>query len=189
MSSSYKDPIEPFWFDYWRGISATPRAWAKKGENLVRAFRLVAAASVEGDIHCDMRDQALMLAGMGIEVMLKALIVADAAKRELVVRKPTTKTEQKLQDTFYSHNLAKLAHRAGLSLSKQQPRVAKVLSEHIYWRGRYVMPKEQGIKDIIPIRHGKTDFGPRHRPVTDKQVEELIEHVVAEVHRRLQNKP
>ena len=49
-----------------------------KGENLVHAFEAVAAASVNGLMQFDMRDQALMLAGMGIEVMLKALLVENA---------------------------------------------------------------------------------------------------------------
>jgi hypothetical protein len=187
MSSPYQ-ASKPFWLSYWRDIYAMPRAWAMKGENLVHAFEAVAAASVNGLMQFDMRDQALMLAGMGVEVMLKALLVENAHTRDLVVRKPTTADEKALHKTFYSHNLVALARVAGLSLSKQQTEVAEALSAYISWRGRYVMPTERGIDDIIPIEHDNGLVGPPHHHVTYEEAKELIDDVIAEVHRRLQNK-
>jgi hypothetical protein len=189
MSSPYQ-PNKTLWLNYWRGIYATPRAWAMKGENLIHAFEAVAAASVEGSMQFDMKDQALMLAGMGIEVMLKALLVENAHTRDLVsrVRQPTTVVETDLQKTFYRHNLVALAFAARLSLSKQQTEVAEALSTYIYWRGRYVMPTERGIDDIIPIKHENGLVGPPHRHVTYEEARELIDQVIAEVHRRLYNK-
>src|SRR5438093_9525895 len=64
-----------FWAEYRRGLYAMPRAWAHKGENLVHAFEVVAFAAEENGV--DVRDQALMLAGMAIEVLLKATLVDD----------------------------------------------------------------------------------------------------------------
>src|SRR4051812_42393091 len=57
-----------FWTGYWRGLYATPRAWAHKGERLAHAFQAVADKTDSSSMHLDMREQALMLAGMAIEV-------------------------------------------------------------------------------------------------------------------------
>lgn len=189
MSTPHQ-PDKEFWLGYWRSIYGMPRAWAMKGENLVHAFEAVAAASVSGSMQFNMRDQALMLAGMGIEVMLKALLVEDAHTRDLVskVRQPTSDDEVALQRTFYSHNLAALALTADVQLSAQQTEVADSLSTFIYWRGRYLMPTERGVDDIVPIQDDNGLVGSPHRDVTFEETQELIDHVIAEIHSRLQNK-
>ncbi len=191
MAKKKPSAKDDFWLSYRQGVYSTPRAWAMKGENLVHAFEAVADASVEGDINFDMTDQALMLAGMAIEAKFKAIILEDKDKCDVVsgVREPTTKREEKLRDkTFYTHDLVKLAKEADVSLSKQETEVAKALSVYILWRGRYAMPTQRGIHDIIPIKHDNGLVGPPHHHVTHEEATELIDHVVAEVKSRLYNK-
>ncbi len=181
---------DAFWLSYWQGLYSTPRAWAMKGENLVHAFEAVAGASVEGDINFDMTDQALMLAGMAIEAKFKAIILENKDYSDLVsrVREPTTPPEEKLRKTFYKHDLVELADVADVSLSQQETEVAKTLSVYIRWRGRYVMPTEKTINDIIPIQHENGLVGPSHGHVTYKEARELIDHVVDDVKSRLYDK-
>lgn len=76
-----------FWETYWHGLYATPRAWAHKAENLIHAFEAVVSASVTGSMHLDMLDQALMLAGMSVEVQLKAILVNVPAGNVMRVRR------------------------------------------------------------------------------------------------------
>ncbi|WP_422011800.1 hypothetical protein [Roseateles sp.] len=183
-------PDRTFWLNYWRGIYEVPRAWAMKGENLFHAFEAVAAGSDSGLMQFNMRDQALMLAGMSVEVMMKALIVNDTHSRELVsgVKKPATALENDLVKAFYSHNLVALAAPASVPLSKLQADIAGALSTYIYWRGRYVMPTERGIDDIIPIENDAGLVGPPDRHVSYSEAREVIHYVIATVQARLGNK-
>jgi hypothetical protein len=80
MPNNFSD-ARAFWSKYAVALYATPRAWAHKSENLVHAFEAVAAASEPGSMHLNMNDQALMLAGMSIEVQLKAILVSIAGIR------------------------------------------------------------------------------------------------------------
>lgn len=59
-----------FWKAYSQELYAVPRAWTHKGENLIHAYRTVLAASEPETMHLNMHDQAFMLAGMAIEVLL-----------------------------------------------------------------------------------------------------------------------
>ena len=182
MSAPFK-PDKPFWTQYWRSIYGVPRAWAVKGENLVHAFEAVAAASQSGSMHFDLCDQALMLAGMAIEVQLKALLVNRATIRDVVsgIRNPANDSERKTLSAFYSHRLADLAQVAGLALSKEQIAVANSLSQYIYWRGRYVLPTERGIDDIVPVVLENGLVGIRHQGITIEGARDLIEIVIKEV--------
>jgi len=180
-------PDKPFWTQYWRSIYGVPRAWALKGENLIHAFEAVAAASVSDSPQFNIQAQALMLAGMAIEVELKALLVSDSHIRELVsgLRQPANEAEQNLQTVFYSHKLAKLAEAAKLNLTAEQTRVAETLTSYIYWRGRYVMPTERGIDDIIPIEQEDGLVRPPDANVSFEEAKNFIELVIAEVKIRL----
>lgn len=182
MSTPFK-PDKPFWTKYWRSIYGVPRAWAVKGENLVHAFEAVAAASQTGSMNFDLRDQALMLAGMAIEVQLKALLVNRATLRDVVscLRKPTDDVERNVLRAFYSHRLADLAQVAGLVLSNEQVAVANSLSQYIYWRGRYVLPTEGGIDDIVPVVLENGLVGVPHQGITIEGARDLIKVVIDEV--------
>lgn len=164
-----------------------PRAWAHQGERLIHAFEAVAAASVAGSMHLDMREQALMLAGMAIEVQLKAILVSVPEVRTVVTagKPPQGGSSERLWNTFHSHRLAELAEEAKLSLTTKQRRTASVLAQYVYWRGRYIVPTERGIDDLIPVRHEDGLVGPSERDVTVEVASDLIWQVVGEVKRRL----
>lgn len=160
-----------------------PRAWAVRGENLVHAFEAVAAASRSESINFDLRDQALMLAGMAIEVQLKAIIVANPQIRDLVsgVRDDSSEEDRSAKRAFYSHRLVDLAALADVALSADQSDVAAGLTQWIYWRGRYVVPTERGIDDLLPVRVEDGLVGSRLRVVTMESARDLIWVVIGAV--------
>lgn len=188
MNAPFKPDIEG-WRKYWRGIYEIPRAWAMKGENLFHAFEAVAAASDEGSMQFNLRDQALMLAGMSIEVMLKALIVDNPKSRDLVLglRAPETPACRALKGAFYSHRLRELATHAGVEMSPDQMDILASLTSHVYWRGRYVVPTEAALKDIVPIEDEMGLVGPPHRDVSYEETTAVIRAVIASVKERLGN--
>ena len=172
-----------WWTEYWRGLYATPRAWAHKGELLFHAFEAIADASVPGSMHLNMRDQALMLAGMSVEVQLKAIIVHSQAARAVVTASRPAKTSQDraLWDAFYSHSLTILAQHAGVALTPAQAATAAALTEFIYWRGRYVLPTERGIGSLIPVVLPTGLVGDPLQQDSFDTVRELIAHVIKAV--------
>ncbi len=178
-----------FWSAYAVALYATPRAWAHKGENLVHAFEAVAAASVPGSMHLNMNDQALMLAGMSIEVQLKAILVSTAAIRDIVTapQRPNATDVSALAvwQVFFSHNLPKLAELAQVSLDREQQLTATALSQYIYWRGRYVVPTERGIDDLIPVELDTGLVGQAHSYATVESARSLIQHTIHAVKSRL----
>jgi hypothetical protein len=192
LKNTKPNPIhaKQFWLEFTRGLYKTPRAWAHKGERLYHAFEAVAAASKQDDEswwHLDMNDQALMLAGMSIEVQLKAILVAIPDVK-IIVTAPERHTEKKafkVWKVFYSHNLLELFKLAKIDLSSQQEQVAIALSQYIYWRGRYVVPTEKGIDDLIPTKLDTGLYGQLHRVATIDTARELINVVIAEVKARL----
>ena len=175
------------WKVYWDGLYGTPRAWAHKGENLIHAFEAVASASVQGSMHLNIQDQALMLAGMAIEVMLKAIIVNDPKARAVVTapKSPSDSAGKSLWTAFYSHRLVDVAREANVDLANERIKTAAALSQYIYWRGRYVVPTERGIGDLIPVLLDNGLIGQPHNDITLKAARDLINHVVVEVKARL----
>jgi hypothetical protein len=175
-----------FWKDYSQRLYGVPRAWAHKGENLIHAFRAVVAASVPDSMHLNIQDQAFMLAGMAIEVQLKAILVNSPAVRAVVTGSCPQKTDPnlKLWRRFFSHNLVELALEANLPLTDAEQRVAIALSQYIYWRGRYVVPLDSGMDDFIPVELDSGLAGQAHH-ISVRDATELIDRVVAEVKARL----
>jgi hypothetical protein len=178
---------EKFWSEYARGMYGVPRAWAHKAENLIHAFEAVSAASIPGSLHADLRDQALMLAGMATEVLLKATIVTDEASRASVTAPAATAPPEAraLRRIFFSHNLRELAGVAGLALSEADGRVADALSQYVYWRGRYVVPTERAYDDLIPIVGLDGLVNPKHISATVESARALVAAAKALVHARL----
>lgn len=121
----------------------------------------------------DLRDQALMLAGMAVEVLLKAIAVSDPETRAIVTgpKKPRTNGAAKVWDAFYSHDLVDLAASAGITLDELLEPTATGLSQNVLWKDRYVLPREKGIEHLA-----RRDLNP---PV--EQARMLIERVVREV--------
>lgn len=187
--AQHSSDAQSFWTNYAAALYATPRAWAHKGENLIHAFEAVAAASVHDLIHLNMADQALMLAGMSIEVQLKAILVSMVSIRDVVTaeKRPNVADADAftMWQVFYSHNLPKLAELAQVSLDREQLQTAIALSQYIYWRGRYVVPRGQGIDDLIPVELDNGLVGQAHRYATVESARSLIQYVISEVKARL----
>lgn len=175
-----------FWKAYAEGLYGAPRAWAHKGENLINAFEAVCAASEPNSMHLNMVDQALMLAGMSIEVQLKAILVGDSVVRAVVTGKKPHRTDPNadLWNRFFSHDLVALAQVANLTLIDSEVRTAAALTQYIYWRGRYVVPTERGLVDLVPVQLEGGLVGQAHR-ITVQDARALIERVVKEVKLRL----
>jgi len=175
------------WKSYWTDLYGAPRAWAHKGENLIHAFEAVASASVQGSMHLNMQDQAFMLAGMAVEVMLKAIIVNVPEARAVVTapKCPTNSADKSLWAAFYSHRLVDVAKEANVVLANDRLKTAAALSQYIYWRGRYVVPTERGIDDLIPVVLDNGLIGQPHNDITIDAARDLINYVVVEVKARL----
>jgi hypothetical protein len=67
----------------------------------------------------------LMLCGMALELLLKTILLEQGKEPKL------------------THNLVELAKDAGLSFDEKQLGLLSILSESIYWDGRYPVPKEE----------------------------------------------
>jgi hypothetical protein len=137
-------------------------------------------------MHLNMHDQALMLAGMAVEVQLKAILVNDPSVRAVVTvtRPPGASAASILWTAFYSHNISDLARACNIKLSVKRRKIANALSQYIYWRGRYVVPKERGVDDLLPAKLETGLVGQRHQ-ITIEDARELIDYVVSEVKVRL----
>ena len=173
-----------FWANYWKDIYSTPRAWAHKGERLVHAFEAVVAAT---DPSHNMLDQAFMLAGMAIEVMLKSILISTPKVKRIVVlpKKPDIPDEKAIWNAFYSHDLSSLAKQATMSLSDDEVIVADVLAEFIYWRGRYVVPTQKGIGGLESWKIANGRLSQHHSQISIEAVRSLVERTVNEVKSRL----
>jgi hypothetical protein len=66
-----------------------------------------------------------MLCGMALELLLKALLVAQGTEPKTV------------------HDLVALSKDAGLHLTEKQEALFEILSEAIIWEGRYPVPKQE----------------------------------------------
>lgn len=187
MSSSFdRAQAVVFWEQYRVAMHATPRAWAHKAENLIHAFEALIAASDPNSMHMNLNDQAFMLAGMSVEVQLKALITHDPGARSAVspAAEPSAGPDRQLWKAFRSHDLVLLADKAQLALDDSQERIAIALSEYIYWRGRYVVPAAKGIDDLLPVEGADGLLGPKHHIPTD-EVRSFLWYVVDAVKNRL----
>lgn len=94
----------------------------------------------------DMGDVALMLAGMALENMAKA-VLAKQGKLEL--------NGSKLKSKVATHKLRKHFKDADITLNQEQARTLDLLEKYVQWRGRYHAPigsddmvreNEQGMK-------------------------------------------
>ena len=139
----------------------------------------------------DVHDQALMLAGMASEVLLKALVVHCPQMRTIVTtyRRRLDDAGKELHKVFYSHDLVRLASVARVALSDDQKDIADVLSEYISWRGRYVLPIEANLEDLVPTPLHDGLVGMRHLSITIDASRVLLSRLIGEVKLRLYRDP
>ena len=172
---------------YWFGVLTMPRAWVHKGESLRQAFALVAEGSeVERTLDFDVHEQALMLAGMACEALLKALAVSRPVVREAVMNTESFHAPATLLGKdFFTHDLPRLARLADVALSPSQSEHARTLTEFIVWRGRYMMPKEGSIRELLP-RLGPDGLHTQpHASMTIDDARSLLESIVIVVRARI----
>lgn len=185
--STYKitRQVRDHWKKHRQGIYATPRAWVLKGMNLVYAFEAVAAASNNESWHLFMDDQAFMLAGMAVEVHLKSILVNEPTVRAVVTSDvAVSDADNKLRKTFYSHDLGALSEAGKVLFTDSEKKIAAALSQYINWRGRYVMPTEKSLDNLIPVILPDGLVGQAHRVLID-DARALIKCVIDEVNARL----
>ena len=73
-----------------------------------------------------------MLMGMSFELIFKAHYVGQCVGENIEIN--------------YSHNLATLAKKAEFPISNEEKEIFSVLTEYIYWDGKYPIPKK---KDLL----------------------------------------
>ena len=103
-------------------------------------------------MHLNMQDQALMLAGMAVEVQLKAILVNLPEVRAVVTapKPPGASADSQLWNAFYSDNLPELARASRVKLTNEQRNTATALSQYIYWQGRYVVATTAALTTSCP---------------------------------------
>ena len=103
----------------------TPGYWHSKSHDLlVSARTLWKAMQNESELEINCWATYKMLMGMSFELLFKAHCIGSG-------------TEFKT-----THDLVALARTSGLSTSKDENKILKVLSEYIIWDGRYPTPKK-----------------------------------------------
>ena len=175
------------WKRHWHGLYATPRAWAHKGENLVDAFGVLAPVATTRTMDFDIHAQTLMIAGMAVEVLLKAILVHDPEVRRIVMSRSKSHSakEKELYSIFYNHNLADIARAARVRLTRTQRLTALSLSQYIIWKGRYIVPTMSRITDLVPVPQENGLIGPSDRNVTISMAARLVERSMRAVRSRL----
>jgi hypothetical protein len=130
--------------------------------------------------------QALMLAGMAAEAVLKAVILCDANNAGAVAG-PEPKPDDPTRDLhggFHRHDLEKLAALAQLKLTKKQTKVARALTQYIEWRGRYPVPKESRVDDDVPQMDADGLYKQKKEAATFDTARELLRLAFGEYNAR-----
>lgn len=115
-----------------------PLTWQLKAKQIWIAANVLKSSLVdalsESNI-CDERNQLwgpyYMLSGMAIECLAKGLIIANGA----FINKVSDFFGKEIKAS--SHDLTPLVKLAGISISPQESRVLKALTENIEWVARY----------------------------------------------------
>jgi hypothetical protein len=136
-STLFTDPFERknkpvYWFNKASDLRGSAGAiWASMYEPAFAPVpkRLGLGSSFSFSIACG--SVYLMLCGMALEALLKAIIIEKGYKPE------------------FTHDLPAHWKKAGLKATKNQLGLLTILSEAIYWDGRYPIPKKRKNFDQI----------------------------------------
>ncbi|MDF0650733.1 MAG: hypothetical protein P0121_04575 [Nitrospira sp.] len=101
---------------------------------------------------------ALMLYGLAIENLLKAIIVATGS--------PLDKNGR---ISFKMHKLSELARSAGIRVAQKDEFFLNKLTEFVEWAGRYPVPLS--FQKMQPFRWPDRTFGPAHGAMTGGDIE------------------
>jgi hypothetical protein len=135
-SAKYEDRAP----DDFKLFAQTDYFWRCKALDLKAAAATLRAKPGIGDV-------ALMLAGMALENIIKAVL----AKQGMIKLKGEGQDRQ-LDKMVACHKLDRLIDNAEIEVDDDQRRTLELLSEHVEWKGRYPTPiKAQCLSD----RHKK----------------------------------
>ena len=111
-------------------------AWHNKSADLLSSAHVLwEAMQNDNNLSVQCGPPYKMLIGMSFELLFKAICI----QRGLTLK--------------HTHNLVSLSQSANISLTKDEASVLSVLTEYIYWDGRYPNPKD---KDALE-KHWKNE--------------------------------
>ena len=101
-------------------------AWHNKSADLLTSAHVLwRAMENDNNLYIQCWSTYKMLMGMSFELLFKAICV------------------QKKLTLKHTHNLVSLSKCAGISLSDDEASILSVLTEYIYWDGKYPNPKDK----------------------------------------------
>lgn len=118
------------------GALYDPSRWYARARALFGASRAIAERSRTLIVPLEKSELGRvyrMLAGMALEALLKALLVAQVAEDQRTTVFP---------DRLKTHNLRVLCDRLKINLTDDQRMCIENLTDHIVWTGRYPVPLE-----------------------------------------------
>ncbi len=121
----YSKSKEAWYHSAWHLMGAAGALWACKNEQ--RSTELVSELGIQPEfsmVHA-LRNPYLMLCGMSLELLFKAIVVA------------------KNQKPLPRHNLLQLAVDAAVPLTDKQKGSLELLSQYVIWAGRYPVPNDK----------------------------------------------
>jgi len=119
---------------YWKAyhlMGAAGVLWASRGEQRSKELVEELGLDTEFSMGHAFRRPYLLLCGLSLELLFKAIVVAKGEK-------PDTK----------SHSLPELASKAGVQVTKKEEALLTILSKNVMWAGRYPVPSEKAKGDI-----------------------------------------
>ncbi len=149
-SFEWKRDIAIYWYNKSSDLRGSAAAlWVSRSEEMSDA--IVAACDLGTSYHMSAAVPAVfkMLAGMSLELLYKAILVAKKLK------------------VPFSHDLEALAEMADVEVIDGEPALLRILTGSIVWAGRYPVPKNEAMYtdhgELVRERlHDRKPFGRSH---------------------------
>jgi len=150
-----------FWDEQHQKIASTPSCWVISAEQLLRAFNLLSnQAEIDtknlftnketSDYSSPISSTAMMLGGLAIENLLKAIHVSQG-------KKTLFDDNKKIHKDYKTHDCLQLAEDAGISLSEEERILLERLEHFINYGGCYPIPLY--VNDMRPRKFPNGGFG------------------------------
>jgi hypothetical protein len=143
-------------------VGAHPFTWVFTADKLLRGF-IVLAEQTRADIPSK-RDELLHAPDLVAVTMLLGALTIENLIKAICVERCASPFDARGKFALKSHNLVKLADRAGIVLNSDEAALLERLRTYIDWRGRYPIPlrgEDMGV-DPHPFgegyRLGSPDF-------------------------------
>jgi hypothetical protein len=171
----------PLWFTTGGDLLVSARVLWKKIEPVTQAKTLDEAARFNDEFR--LAAPFLLLCGLALENLLKALIVKQVFARQDGQPDPSAPTI--LPDYLKTHNLCELANRAAFTPSDRERRTLIRLTHYVEWAGRYPIPRKRqptlkrfiGVRDLADVEslaarlegeYYRLPFKPFERPQSER---------------------